>query len=344
LGQGRSGKNIHTAHLKDDERFAIAAVVDPIAERCERSARELNCDGYASHEPLLERKDIDLIVNAAPSKFHTPLSLEFLKAGFNVLCDKPLANRAADADRLIAAAEESGKTLAIFQQSRYAPYFRQVRSVIDSGVLGEIVQVNISFSGFSRRYDWQTLIDEMGGALLNTGPHPLDQALRFFDGHGEPEVSCQMRRAVALGDAEDHCEITLTARTAPVVRVEISSCAALQVPTYYVYGTQGALAGTTNELKWKYYKPEEAPKLELQREPLSNENGEPIYCQDNLKWYEEGWSSDEDLFGSMSSQYYGMLYAALAEGKPLEVTPQQVRQQAAVIEECQRQNPQIYKR
>ena len=123
---------------------------------------------------------MDLVVNAAPSKFHVPLTLQFLEAGFNVLCDKPLASRAADVDRLIAAAERSGKTLAIFQQSRYSPAFVQLRRVIDSGVLGDIVQISLVSSGFSRRYDWQTLTAEMGGNLLNTGPHVLDQALQLF--------------------------------------------------------------------------------------------------------------------------------------------------------------------
>src|SRR5579872_6591273 len=181
IGQGRSGRDIHGAYMsKDTERFRIVAVVDPLSERRERARAEYGCDTYPDHTPLLERDDLDLVVNAAPSRFHVPLSLTFLEAGFNVLCEKPLASTAADVDRLIAAAQKSGKMLAIFQQSRFAPYFRQVREVIASGVLGDIVQVSIAFNGFSRRYDWQTLTREMGGNLLNTGPHPLDQALQLF--------------------------------------------------------------------------------------------------------------------------------------------------------------------
>src|SRR5207245_2139585 len=107
--------------------------------------------------------------------------------GFNVLCEKPFASTAADVDRMIAAAERANRTVAIFQQSRFAPYFRKVREVIASGVLGDIVQINIAFNGFSRRYDWQTLTAEMGGNLLNTGPHPLDQALQLFGTDIEPK-------------------------------------------------------------------------------------------------------------------------------------------------------------
>src|SRR5437588_12689419 len=124
LGQGRSGRDIHGAHLSQaSERYRIAAIVDPLEERRARAAAEYGCDTYADHRPLLERDDLDLVVNAAPSKFHVPLSLQFLEAGCHVLCDKPLASRVADVDRLIAAAEASGKQLAIFQQSRYSPAF-----------------------------------------------------------------------------------------------------------------------------------------------------------------------------------------------------------------------------
>ena len=119
------------------------AVVDPLEERRARAEAEYGCDTCADHRPLLGRDDLDLVVNAAPSRFHVPLTLQFLEAGFNVLCDKPLASRVADLDRLIAASERSGKRLAIFQQSRYSPAFVQLQRVIDSGVLGDIVQVSI---------------------------------------------------------------------------------------------------------------------------------------------------------------------------------------------------------
>src|SRR5205823_2431956 len=149
----------------------------------------------------------------------------------------PLANRAADVDRLIAASERSGKVLAIFQQSRYAPYFQKVREVIDSGALGEIVQVSIAANGFSRRYDWQTLTREMGGNLLNTGPHPLDQALQLFGTDVMPRVTCLMRATVTQGDADDHVMLIMGGEGRPIIDLEISSCCRMPGDSYRVYGT-----------------------------------------------------------------------------------------------------------
>ena len=181
IGQGRSGRNIHGNFLaRVPEQYKIVAVTDPIEKRRKRGEEEYGCESYGDYKEVLKRDDIDLIINASPSHLHVPITLDALNAGFNVLCEKPLARKVEEVDMLIEASEKAGKVLAIFQQSRYAPYFRQVRKVIDSGVLGRIVQISIKFSDFSRRWDWQCLQKNYGGSLLNTGPHPLDQALQLL--------------------------------------------------------------------------------------------------------------------------------------------------------------------
>jgi len=87
LGQGRSGRDIHAAnlrHLKD--KFEIAAIVEPLAKRQERAEQEYGCTIYSDYKELFGQADkIDLVVNAAPSHFHVPVTLDLLKNGFNVL-------------------------------------------------------------------------------------------------------------------------------------------------------------------------------------------------------------------------------------------------------------------
>jgi predicted dehydrogenase len=348
IGQGRSGRDIHgRCLLQDTRRFRIVAVAEPLADRRERAMREYGCEALADSKPLLRRKDLDLIINASPSKFHVPITLEFLKAGFNVLCEKPLASTARDVDRLIAAARRSRKVFAIFQQSRFAPYFQQVRKVIASGALGDVVQISIAFNGFSRRYDWQTLTEEMGGNLLNTGPHPLDQALQLFGAEAMPKVACFMRNAISCGDAEDHVLLILSGEGRPLIHLEISSCCAYPPFTYHVYGTRGGLKGAMNEMQWKYYDVKSAPKLKLIRTPIANPDGTPAYCSDSLRWIEKTWAIPEaqrNMFLHMSRAFYRMLYRTLSTGAPLQITPEHVRKQIAVIEECHRQNPAIYKK
>src|SRR5262249_30909716 len=115
-------------------------------------------------------------------------------------------------------------------------------------------------------------------------------------------------------------------------------------PTYTVYGTRGGLSGDTQRLEWQFYDPATAPPLHLTTTPLEKPDGTPAYCSDTLNWQREEWRIPEgtSLFGTMSAAFYAMLYRTLAEGAPLEITPAQVRQQIAVIEEAQRQNPHLY--
>ena len=343
IGQGRSGYSIHCEHLKTvPKQFKIVAVVDHIEDRRKRAEQEFGCDTYSDYRELLKRDDIDLIVNSTLSHMHVPVTVDILNAKFNVLCEKPLARKAEEVDMLIDTAKKSGKVFAIYQQSRFAPYFTQVRKVIDSGVLGRIVQVSIAFNGFARRWDWQCIQKFNGGNLLNTGPHPLDQALQLFGTDIMPEVFCVMDRCNTFGDAEDYVKLILKGEGRPLIDLEISSCCAYPSFTYNVQGTRGGLKGNMTHIDWKYFKEEEAPEQHLTMEPLKTPEGKPAYCGEKLNWYEESWDIPEEeknLFNTISSKYYNMLYKTLTTGAPLEVTPQQVRQQIAVIEECHRQNP-----
>lgn len=340
IGQGRSGHDIHvvalTKHVAD--LYDVVAVADPLKERLHSELLSKDCAFYQDYRQLFGHKNIDLIVNASPSHLHVPVTTEALKAGFTVLCEKPLARKASEVDRLVATARRAGKTLAIFQQSRFAPYFQQVRSVIQSGVLGRIVMVKIRFNGFSRRWDWQTVQEYNGGSLLNTGPHPLDQALQLFGTDMMPKIACVMDRANTFGDAEDVVKLMLSGKGRPTIDLEICSCSAYNPYNYQVNGTNGSLAGTQEHMEWKYFKSEEAPPQKLIREPLPGRS----WCTENLKWYQGSWDMPKDgveLFDRMAKAFYTDLHQALTQGKPLTVRPEQVRQQIEVIEECHRQNP-----
>lgn len=349
IGQGRSGRNIHGNMIQRmPETYKITAVADSMPERQRLAEKEYGCNAYSTWEEMVEaEQDLDLVVNASPSHLHFPISLELLNRGFNVLCEKPLARLPEEVDQLIAASKQSGKILAVFQQSRYQPAFVQMRKVIESGVLGRIIQVDISFNNFARRWDWQTLISNHGGNLMNTGPHPLDQALQLFGTDALPDITCIMDRANTFGDAEDYVKLLMRGEGRPTIDLEISSSCAYPHEMYNIQGTNGGLKGTASELQWKYFKPEEAPEQKLTKEPMFNEDGTPTYCRETLTWHEDEWklSLPEGVtpFIHMSGTLYSMLHDTITKGKELEITPQQVRQQMWVMEECRKQNPHIYK-
>jgi len=340
IGQGRSGRDIHVKYLlKNPEKYKIVYTVDTIPERRVKAEKEIGCPAFADYRELFGKKDIDFVVNASFSHQHYPITVDLLENGFNVLCEKPLAHTAAQVDTLIAKQKQSGKMLAIFQQSRFVPYFEQVKKVIASGVLGRIVQIGIQFNGYARRWDWQTLREFGGGSLFNTGPHPVDQALNLLDYNGNPGVFCKMDSVNVWGDAEDYVKLILTAPGKPLIDLEISSCDAYSSFTYNVQGSTGGLKGDAKELKWRWFVPSEAPEQRLLREPLHDNEWNPLYCRESLAWHDDSWKGDDTaVFTDAVGRLYDTVYDYLVNNKPLVVTPEQVRQQIWVMEEAHRQN------
>jgi predicted dehydrogenase len=315
------------------DRFRVAAVVDEDPARREEAVERFDCTAYGQYADLLSDPGVELIVVSLPSHLHATGSLQALAAGKHVVCEKPMAVSLPEADRMVAAAETSDRILTVFQQRRYNPDFVKVREVIESGLLGRIVQIRMSESRFSRRWDWQTLQKFGGGSLNNTGAHYLDMALQLF-GPSEPEVLCHLDRTLSLGDADDHVKIVLKAADAPTVDIEISSCDAYPLETWHVLGTQGGLRGTTRELRWKWVVPEELPPLELDLRPTPDRS----YNRDTLDWHEDSWRFDGQNADAYRG-FYADLYATIREGAPLVITAQSVRRVIWLQEECHRLSP-----
>ena len=142
-GLGRSGWGIHARLLEPlDERFHVVAVADRLAERRQEAAARFGCRTYEGLTAMLGDGEVELVVNSLPSYLHPSGSVEALQAGKHVVCEKPMAARVADADRMIAAAQQAGRTLTIFQNYRYDPDYQKACEVIASGKLGRIVTIS----------------------------------------------------------------------------------------------------------------------------------------------------------------------------------------------------------
>ena len=341
IGQGRSGRDIHGAFFRSElnEKYNVVAVVDAIEMRRVRAKEEYGCPVYADYHQLFKHDDIDLVVNSTFSYMHAPVSIDLLNHGFNVVCEKPFAKHYEDGCRMMNAAKKSGKMINVFQQSRLAAYYQKIREILDSGKLGEIFQISISFSGFARRWDWQTSQAYAGGGVRNTGPHPLDQALDLLGFPDDVNVFSRLGRANTFGDADDYAKIILTAPGKPLIDVEISSCNAYAPYTYVISAKNGSLRATLNHIEVKYFDPAKAPKRKQILEPLYNEAGLPAYCGETLDWIEEEYNLSYDAMTVAVRDYYDMIYAHLTAGAPMQIRPEQVLKQLKVIDLIHAQNP-----
>jgi len=341
IGQGRSGRDIHGKYFLSEANtyYKVVAVVDRLEHRRERAKAEYGCDVYADYTELFGRKDIDLVINSTYSSDHYPVALDLLKHGFNVVSEKPFAVHAADCDEMIRAAKENQVMLCVFQQSHFAPYYRRIREILDSGILGRPIEIKIQFSGWGRRWDWQCLQRMGGGCLRNTGPHPMEQALDLLDSDEMPTIASRLDLANSYGDAEDFAKVLLMLPGKPLVDLEISSCNSFADFTYLIEASHGSLKATTSHLTYRYYRPEEAPERKLITESLENEEGLPMYCHEALVWHEEEEDIKGSAFDAAVEAYYQNIYEHLTEGAPLIICPEKIRQLVAVMEEIHRQNP-----
>ena len=342
IGQGRSGLSIHGNFFRSEaNRVAeVVAVVDAIEFRREKAKKLFNCDVYEKYTDLFGRKDIDLVVNSSFSHLHAPISRDLLLHGFNVLTEKPMARTWFECQELIRIAEERGLVLAAFQQSLMAPNFRKVKSVMESGIIGDVHQISVYFNGFGRRWDWQTMQCNCAGGVYNTGPHPIGQSLALLGWDPAAEVQyVRMGTILTSGDANDYAKIILTAPGKPVVDIEIDSADAFSPYTYKLCGSKGGLTVTGNNYKLKYIKTEELEPRPVIREPISNDEGSPIYCSEKLNWYTEEGTVTGDSFGSAVEEFYEMMYARIREGKPLYVTPEMAAETVRIIEYCHAKCP-----
>lgn len=341
IGQGRSGRDIHGHYFLSDKNtdYQVTAIVDALEERRERAAREYGCPVFEKVGDLYGRKDIDLVVNSTFSHMHAPVTIDLLNHGFNVICEKPVAKTYEDGCRMIRAAEANRRLFAPFQQSRFSPIYRKIREILDTGKLGEIIQIDIRFSGFQRRYDWQTSLDYAGGNVRNTGPHPLDQAMDLLGFPEKTEVFSKLACVNTAGDAEDYAKIMLSVPGKPLIDVEISSCDTYQAYMYKVQGHYGTLKATAQHIDLKYYDPKTHPMPKQIMEPLFTAERTPAYCSEKLNWQEEQYDVQGDAFDTAVPAYYAMIRDTLTDGKPLVITPQQVLSQLKVIDIIHAQNP-----
>lgn len=333
-GLGRTGWGNHVQRLVElPERFKLEAVSDLDESRLLEAKEQYGPRGYRSFEELIGDEAVEVVVVATPSHMHCEQTVAALEAGKHVVCEKPMAPTLAEADRMIAAANASGKVLTVFHNNHYAPDLTRIKEILASGVLGKVVLIKMRWSNFGLRTDWQTLRKFGGGNLNNTGPHPVEQAIQLFGEAEEPEVFCDMGRYLCPGDTDDHVKIILRGETSPMIDLEISSISAYNDEKWNIMGSCGGLAGSGSELRWKYFDPAEVPEVSVDEGAAAGRQ----YSRTPLPWKDEiveEVTYDKIMPGGSVGEFYRNLHAHLTQGVDLAISPAHARRVMATIQKC----------
>lgn len=142
---------------------------------------------FASYDELLADPRIDAVYIPLPNSLHERWTLRALEAGKHVLCEKPFASNAAEAERMAEAAQKSGLVLMEAFHYRYHPLAARMKEIVTSGELGKIRRIDawLCFPLLSRN-DIRYNLSLAGGATMDTGSYTIN-VLRFLAGE-EPEV------------------------------------------------------------------------------------------------------------------------------------------------------------
>ncbi|HTE19652.1 MAG TPA: Gfo/Idh/MocA family oxidoreductase, partial [Armatimonadota bacterium] len=107
MGMGRN----HAVHYRDTPEAELVAICDVDANRVEQVAQEVHpWRTYTRYEDLLADGEIDAVSIALPNSLHAPVTLAALEAGKHVMCEKPLAMNAGEAERMVETARRLNRT------------------------------------------------------------------------------------------------------------------------------------------------------------------------------------------------------------------------------------------
>lgn len=182
IGTGNIAKEHVEAYCTFPQRCQIVAVCDMFLDKAKEftSAHHLeHADVYSDYHEMLKRKDISLVSICLPPSAHCQVSVDCMRSGMNVVCEKPMASSLEEADLMNDVSIETGKMLSIISQNRYRKDLHKVKLLLESGVLGRVllVRVNSMWYRGSHYYDlwWRgTWEKEGGGCTLNHSVHQID--------------------------------------------------------------------------------------------------------------------------------------------------------------------------
>ena len=185
-------------------RNEVVAIASRDGETARRAAERLAIPrAHGSYKALLADADVDAVYIPLPNHLHAEWSIAAARAGKHVLCEKPLALTAADAERMIEAAEAAGVHLMEAFMYRHHPSWVTVRELVASGRIGTLTAVQ-SWFGFHNddAANIRNIRDFGGGALYDVGCYCVNLSRMLFG--GEPvRVEGAVVRDGAAGDGVD---------------------------------------------------------------------------------------------------------------------------------------------
>ena len=237
LSYGMSGRVFHAPLLHAHEKFNLLMCT-------ELSKKVINStfpkvESVDSLDAIIHDERLDLVVVNLPDHLHEEYVTKALEAGKHVVVEKPFVLDSTIGKQLINLAESKGKMLSVFQNRRWDSDFLTYKNVIESGVLGELVEAEIHYDRFRNFIQKGTWKEEDGasGTIFNLGTHIIDQAIVLF---GKPiSLFADLDTVRKGGKVIDYFDIKLYYDDVKVI-LKSSYLVKEEGPKYTVHGQEGS--------------------------------------------------------------------------------------------------------
>ncbi|MFI6867772.1 Gfo/Idh/MocA family oxidoreductase [Nocardia sp. NPDC050406] len=328
VGYGLAGAVFHAPLIAAEPGLRVAVVVTSSEERGEQARREhpgVRVVGSAE-ELFADPAAVDLAVIATPNRTHASLALQALRAGLPVVVDKPFAVTSEEAEQVVAAAEQAGLALSVFQNRRWDSDFRTVQNLIAEGRLGAVRRFESRFERWRpvTKGGWREVgtADEGAGILYDLGSHLVDQALTLFG--PVSDVYCELDRRRADVQADDDAFLALTHTSGVRSHLWMSAVTPQLGPRLRVLGSENGYV--TYGLD---------PQEEALRAGRRPDDGKPWGTVESDHWGLFGTEGDTRTIPSAPGDYPAF-YRAMAEtlraGAPVPVDPRDAIETLRILE------------
>ncbi len=246
VGAGAIAQTYAQAFADSAEAKAVA-VADVRPAAAEALAERLGCAVFADHTAMLDDGSVDALVVATPPMTHPEICIDAIGRGIPVLCEKPLAVDVASARRMVEAAQKAGVVLTMASKFRYVDDIIRAKSIVASGILGEIILFENTFtSRVDMAHRWNADPSHSGGGvLIDNGTHSVD-LIRYFLGPIAEVQAVEGKNVQGLA-VEDTVRLFVRSRDGVMGSVDLSWSLNKELESYVnIYGSHGTI-----QVGWK---------------------------------------------------------------------------------------------
>lgn len=238
VGFGGIG-NWHSKKIATLDELGLSGIYD-INPKKMQLAQSRGINTYPTYEAMLADESIDTVIVATPNNFHKPQAIQALRAGKNVICEKPAMMNAKELEEVIAVSKETGKIFTVHQNRRWDKDFNIVKKVLDSNVIGKPFYIESRVQGAKGvPGDWRCVKEAGGGMLLDWGVHLIDQIMWYIDSP-VTEVYAHLL-SVKFKDVDDNLKVMLRFENGLSALIEVDTYTFINLPRWHVSCTEGTL-------------------------------------------------------------------------------------------------------